>query len=273
MKKKFRIVSLLLTAVLLMSVYVTPAVASQGENRGQERGQEKQDADQIQYLDAEVQVIDGRPVLKVETEEGHTGIPFEFPAYAISADGQEVAVKREGDAILLPTENGLEAVPLKDFCVVMVNGQIMLLAEVNPLWKFPIAKAAVIAALNKAGVKVTRVSIYVGARLMLAGARVTKTSVAVGIVLKNAGIPIIKTTVNAGKILREAGAAITRTNVAMHIIREALKRAGIAVTAHVVLGALNDWRAGRCIVPLCVRPAERYESFIPSRMMCAPCSP
>ena len=82
-------------------------------------------------------MIDGQPVLKYETEDGYADIPFEIPAYALSADGQKVAVERQVDAILLPTEDGFEAVPLKDFSVVMMNGQIMLLAEVNVIWLIP----------------------------------------------------------------------------------------------------------------------------------------
>ena len=137
-KKKFRIVSILLTVVMLMSAFVTPVAAGQGNGRGQERKSESQ----IQYLDAEVQVIDGQPVLRYETEDGYVDIPFEIPAYALSADGQKVAVERQGDAILLPTEDGFEAVPLKDFSVVMINGQIMLLAEVNAPWLIPVVLIA-----------------------------------------------------------------------------------------------------------------------------------
>jgi len=135
-KKKIRVVSMLLTVVMLMSAFVTPVAAGQRNGRGQERQNEQQ----IQYIDAEVQVIDGQPVLRYETEDGYADIPFEIPAYALSADGQKVAVQRQGDAILLPTEDGFEAVPLKDFSVVMMNGQIMLLVEANPIWKLlPIA--------------------------------------------------------------------------------------------------------------------------------------
>jgi len=56
MKKKFRIASMLLTVVLLMSAFLTPVAAGQGNGRGQE----KQSEQKIQYLDAEVQIIDGQ---------------------------------------------------------------------------------------------------------------------------------------------------------------------------------------------------------------------
>ena len=56
MKKKFRIVSMLLTVVLLMSAFLTPVAAGQRNGRGQERQNEQQ----IQYIDAEVQIIDGQ---------------------------------------------------------------------------------------------------------------------------------------------------------------------------------------------------------------------
>ena len=121
MKKVLRKLSMVLTIVMVMSAFAVPAAA------GQENGAGRRNvtAPEIQYLDAEVRVIDGQPVLRYETEDGYADIPFEIPAYALSADGQKVAVERQGDAILLPTEDGFEAVPLKDFSVVMMNGQIM----------------------------------------------------------------------------------------------------------------------------------------------------
>jgi hypothetical protein len=166
MKKNFKTISVLLTVVLLMSAFATPVAAGRENGRGQERGQERQNAQQVQYLDAEVLVIDGQPLLRYEIEDGYADIPFEIPAYALSVDGQKVAVERQGDAILLPTEDGFEAVPLKDFSVVMMNGQIMLLAEVNPIWKLvPIAvglafKAKLISALSAVGIRIVSVSIH-----------------------------------------------------------------------------------------------------------------
>jgi len=47
---------MLLTVVLLMSAFLTPVAAGQGNGRGQE----KQSEQKIQYLDAEVQIIDGQ---------------------------------------------------------------------------------------------------------------------------------------------------------------------------------------------------------------------
>ena len=41
-----------------------------------DRGQERQSEQKIQYLDAEVQIIDGQPVIKVETEEGYASYKF-----------------------------------------------------------------------------------------------------------------------------------------------------------------------------------------------------
>ena len=48
------------------------------------------------------------------------------------ADGQKVPLKTQGNNILVPTEEGLVAVPIEEFDVVMVDGQVMLLAEENP---------------------------------------------------------------------------------------------------------------------------------------------
>jgi len=260
-KEKLRLVSILLTVFLLMSAFVTPVAAGRGNGRGQERKSEQQ----IQYLDAEVRVIDGQPILRYETEEGYADIPFDLPAYVISADGQRVAVQRHGDAILLPTEDGFEAFPLKDFSVVMMNGQIMLLAEVNAIWLLPIAKAAVIAALKKAGVAITTVSLYVAGRLMLAGVTVTNA------------------TVTAGKALRDARMTITRPAIdrvlqAKPIIKQKLRVAGVFLAGLAFDPVLVDWLTGACIMPWCAQPARQRASFTPALMVCVhfprhPCFP
>jgi hypothetical protein len=128
MKKKFRIVSMLLTVVLLMSAFVTPVAAGQGNGRGQERQNEQQ----IQYIDAEVQVIDGQPVIKVEARDGNaTHIPVQLPG-TILVDSQIVPLVVRNGAVVIPTEDGPVAVPVPDFDVVVVDGQVALITEVNP---------------------------------------------------------------------------------------------------------------------------------------------
>jgi len=127
-KKKIRIVSMLLTVVLLMSAFVTPVAAGQGNGRGQERKSEQQ----IQYLDAEVQVINGQPELVVEAGNGNvTRVPVQLPE-TILVDGQILPLVARNGAVVVPTEDGPVAVPISDFDVAVVNGQVVLLAEENP---------------------------------------------------------------------------------------------------------------------------------------------
>ena len=173
MKKSLKMISVVLTVILLLTVFVTPVAARQRGDRGESRGRGRQNAREIQYLDAEVQLINGQLVLRYETEKGYVNIPFDMHFYALSDDGQEFPLKRQDDAILLPTEDGFEAVALEDFSVVMIDGQLMLFTEVNPVWLIPI-KAAVIAALKMAGVTITTASLYVAGKLMLAGVAITR---------------------------------------------------------------------------------------------------
>ena len=80
-------------------------------------------------------MIDGQPVFVYETEEGYEKIPFsmsDLGDYAY-ADGQKVPLKTQGNSILVPTEEGLVSVPIEEFDVVMVDGQIVLIAEENPI--------------------------------------------------------------------------------------------------------------------------------------------
>jgi len=250
MRKKVRTVSVLLAGILLMSsTFAAPIAAGQGNGRGQE----KQRAQQVQYLDAEIQVIDGQPMLKVETKEGYASYEFPWPEAAI-VDGREVTLERQGNYFLLQTGDGTEKVSIEDFQVALVAGQLMLLMEVNPAWLIPIA-AVVKAALTKAGVAITTVSLYVGGRLLLAG------------------IAISRTTVAAGKALRNAGMSITRTNIdrvlrAKPLITQKLRAAGQRVTDAIIYGTLAEWLAGICIMPWCLRPARTRASFTLSQMVC-----
>ena len=91
------------------------------------------------YLDAEIKVIDGQPVMTYETEEGYEEISFslsDLGDYAY-ADGQKMLLQTQGNSILVPREESPVAVPIEDFCVVMVDGQVALMAEENPrIWWF-----------------------------------------------------------------------------------------------------------------------------------------
>jgi len=138
MKKSLKMISVVLTVILLLTVIVTPVAAKQRGDRGELRGRGRQNAREIQYLDAKVQLINGQPILRYETEEGYVNIPFDMPFYILSDDGQELPLRRQDDAILLPTEDGFKAVGLEDFSVVMIGGQLMLFTEVNPVWLIPI---------------------------------------------------------------------------------------------------------------------------------------
>jgi|GEM_PF-3186159 len=207
-----------------------------------------------------------------ETEEGYVNIPFDMPFYALSDDGQELPLRRQDDAILLPTEDGFEAVALEDFSVVMIGGQLMLFTEVNPVWLIPI-KTAVIAALKMAGVTITTASLYVAGKLMLAGVAITAATVAAGKALKNAGIAITQSAVTAAKALISAGRSVTRSAVdmvirAMLIIEQKFVIAGVAATAQVMVSAIVDWLNGFCIMPWCSQPARQRASFNPSLMHC-----
>lgn len=195
MKKKVRTVSVLLAGILLMSsTFATPIAAGQGNGRGQE----KQRAQQVQYLDAEIQVIDGQPMLKVETKEGYASYEFPWPEAAI-VDGREVTLERQGNYFLLQTDDGTEKVSIEDFQVAMVAGQLMLVTSVNPWWKVPVAVAT--AALKAANVAITTTTLKAATLLIAAGKRVSARTVTV----VTGSLPRIKTALTAaGRSLRTA---------------------------------------------------------------------
>ena len=57
-----------------------------------------------------------------ETEKGYEKIPFSMSDLGAYVDGQKVPLKTQGNNILVPTEEGLVAVPIEGFDVVMVDG-------------------------------------------------------------------------------------------------------------------------------------------------------
>ena len=170
MKKKIRVVSMLLTVVMLMSAFVTPVAAGQGDGRWQERQSESQ----IQYLDAEVQVIDGQPVIKYETIEGYSLFEFSWPELAI-VNGKELALARQGDSFVLQTADGYEKIHIEEFKVALSSGNLVLAARANPLKLIPIAVVA--ATLTAAGIKISKTTLAIAASLIFSGTAVNLANV------------------------------------------------------------------------------------------------
>ncbi len=122
-RKVFKVVSVILTVILLASVSVTSVDARQEGGRGRRNVL----TPTMQYIDAEVKVINGQPVIVVETKKGYVNVPF-----ALSGD-----VLVQGNGVVVQTEDGFVVVPLEDFEVAVVDGEVVLVAEVNPkhiLW-------------------------------------------------------------------------------------------------------------------------------------------
>ena len=123
---RFKLLAVVVVIVLMAPMVLVPAEAA--------HAQEKCFYERVKYLDIEIKVIDGQPMFVYETEKGYEKIPFsmsDLGGYAY-ADGQKVSLRTQGNNILVPTEEGLVPVPIEEFDVVVVDGQVMLLAEENP---------------------------------------------------------------------------------------------------------------------------------------------
>jgi len=201
---------MVLTLVMVLLAFVVPAAAGQENGAGRRNVAEPE----TQYLDAEVRVIDGQPVLIFEKDKGNVTHEFPWPETAI-VDGKEVALQRQGDYFLLPTADGVEEVSIEDFDVAMVAGQIVLMASVNPWWTIPVAVAT--AALKAAGVAITTATLKAATILIAAGKKVTVRTVHVVV-------------------------------SSWPIIEAALRRAGRAVGWWAVGGASFSWVQGNCIL-------------------------
>lgn len=169
---------MVLAVTMVMSAFAVPAAAGQGDggDRGEERGREKQDVSHIRYLDAEVRVIGGQPLI---VGDGNvTLLPVRFPE-TVLVDGQAVPLVVRNGAVVVPTEDGPVAVPVSDFDVATVDGQVMFVAEENPL--IFIAAGAILGGMAGIGTGAAAVAglKYVGVAV---GAGAAKAIVATGAV-------------------------------------------------------------------------------------------
>ncbi len=128
---KIRAKVVMMSVVLAMAIAMVPGMAATAEARND--GWEEE----ITWLDVEIEVIDGQPMMVIEGEEGYF-IPLELPeVISGTVDGQAKELEVKNNYVLVPTEAGIVAVPIEDFCVVMIDGQVLLLAEDNPFFKIP----------------------------------------------------------------------------------------------------------------------------------------
>ena len=62
--------------------------------------------------------------------EEYLFIPLELPETILAtSDGQIVELDVKDNSVLVPTEDGMVLVPIEDFCVVLIDGEIVLVAE------------------------------------------------------------------------------------------------------------------------------------------------
>lgn len=125
-----KVVAMLVALAMIFSVVPGMAATVEAGNESWE--------EEIIWLDAEIKVINGQPMMVIEGDEEYGEeyffIPLELPEVALfTVDGQEKGLEVKDNSVLVQTEDGIVAVPLEDFCVVIVSGEVMLIAEVNPI--------------------------------------------------------------------------------------------------------------------------------------------
>jgi len=192
-------ISVLLTVALLLTVFATPVAARQREDRGESRGGGRQNAREIQYLDAEVRLINGRPMIVIEVKDRDVYIPFELTEKILVND-QIIPIAIERGMVVVPTENGYLTVPFEDFDVTITNGQVMLATDANPLIIIPV--------------------LVIGAGSLLGGLAGIGTGAAAVAGLKVAGFTVgtatAKLMVGAGGV---SGAIVGGAAAANHVVR------------------------------------------------------
>lgn len=118
-----KIAVILVVLAMFFSVVPRMALIAEGGSEGWE--------EERVYLDAEVRMIDNQLVLAVEREKEYINNPIRLPE-SVMFNSQIIPLKMQEKGVIIPTEDGPVVVPFEDFEVVMINGELTLLTEVNP---------------------------------------------------------------------------------------------------------------------------------------------
>ena len=82
---------------------------------------------------AEIEIIDGMPFMIVEVEDKYINISFPLSdKMDMMADGASITIEVDGNYLLTPTKEGIEKVCISEFDMKIVDGQLIMVHEVNP---------------------------------------------------------------------------------------------------------------------------------------------
>ena len=148
---KFKVLAVVVAVGLVMSMVMMPVGAAQAQERGKGTNKEIKPGEVIGAINssgAEIEIMEnGTPVMVVEVkkEDEEIYIPLTLPSTVEAkniTDGSKITVEVDGNYLLLPHGEEIERVCISEFEVKKVkgNGQVVLVGEVNPVWKAFLAK-------------------------------------------------------------------------------------------------------------------------------------
>ena len=127
------------TSMLMLTIVAVPMVAAEDEYEYCDEAQSPITTDITLYdfCGAEIEIIDGLPFIIIESEnECNYMLLSLFDVKDMIADDVLITVEVDGNYLLIPTEEGIKRVCISEFDVEIVEGQLMLVHEVNPIFTF-----------------------------------------------------------------------------------------------------------------------------------------
>ena len=122
------------------------------------------------------------PFIVVEIEKKYAHIPYILSDYKeIMVDSTSIIVEVDGTYLLIPTKYGIEQTCISEFDVKLVNGELVLVHEVNPVFEIGgitvIVSGGTIIAMSIGAGAVAGMAVYVGTAI-LRGRRPTPGGIA-----------------------------------------------------------------------------------------------
>ena len=129
--KKFAIIA----SILMIAVIAIPMVAAETnyEYYCDEAQSSTTDITLSDFCGAEIEIINGLPYIVAEVEDEYINIPLPLSNTAdMIINNIPITVEIDENYRLIPTKDGIERVCISEFDVKVINGEMMLMHEINP---------------------------------------------------------------------------------------------------------------------------------------------
>jgi hypothetical protein len=139
MKQNYIRMFAIFASILMLTIVAVPMVAAEYEYCD-EMQSPTTDITLYDFCGAEIEIINEMPFIVAEIEDEYINIPLSLSdTKDMMANGVSITVEVNGNYLLIPTEEGIERTCISEFDVNIIDGQLILVHEMNPLFTIGLA--------------------------------------------------------------------------------------------------------------------------------------